>query len=53
LEKYHGVDLIKTEDETSPRNIELMKINSLIFIANELAEANELKRRELVRANQL
>jgi len=53
LEKYHGVDLIKTEDETFSRNIELMKINSLIFIANELVEANELKRRELVRANQL
>jgi len=53
MDKYHGVDLIKTEDETSQRNIEIMKINSLIFIANELAEANELKRKELVRANQL
>jgi hypothetical protein len=53
MDKYHGLELIKTEDETSPRNIEIMKINSLIFIANELAEANELKRKELVRANQL
>ncbi len=46
-EKYQTVALIEGEHPHTARNIELTKINSLIFIANELAERNELKRIEL------
>lgn len=46
-DKYELIDSIETEDLRSPRNIEIMKINSLLFIANELAEANVLKRSEM------
>jgi hypothetical protein len=49
-EKYATVDLIEGKGQHYDKNIEIAKINSLILIANELAEANELKRKELVRA---
>ena len=49
--KYEQIEAIEDEDSRSAKNIQIMQINALLFIAEELSKHNDLKTREISRLN--